>query len=68
MSTISFIEARFFDPAESRFELETRLKRRLHLLRDKKLPPTVLIPPEDVLDDMRQHGPEPDGDHWHHPR
>ena len=41
MTTIPFIEARFFDPSEGRFELETRLKRRLRRLRCKKLPPSV---------------------------
>lgn len=52
MSTIPFIEARFFDPSESRFELETRLRRCLRLLRCKKLPPGVLMPPDDALDDI----------------
>lgn len=57
MSTIPFIEARFFDPSESRFELENRLRRHLRLLRCKKLPPSVLMPPDDALDDIDNFDP-----------
>lgn len=52
MSTIPFIDARFFDPNETRFELEARLTRHLCLLRRKRLPPGVMTPPDDVLDDI----------------
>lgn len=57
MATIPFIEARFFDPSESRFELENRLRRHLRMLRVKKLPPSVLMPPEDALDDIDSFDP-----------
>lgn len=50
MPTIPFIEARFLDQSESRFELESRLKRHLRLLRCRKLPPSLMAPPDDVLD------------------
>lgn len=47
MATIPFIiEARFFDPAEGRIELETRLMRHLRKLRCKRIPPNLLAPPD----------------------
>lgn len=48
MSTIPFIEARFFNPAEGRIELETRLMRHLRKLRCKRILPNLLAPPDEV--------------------
>ncbi|ADO44321.1 ATP-dependent Lon protease (plasmid) [Ketogulonicigenium vulgare Y25] len=48
MSTIPFIEARFFNPAEGRIELETRLMRHLRKLRCKRIPPDLPAPPDEA--------------------
>ncbi|WP_323715871.1 AAA family ATPase [Paracoccus aminovorans] len=48
MSTIPFIEARFFNPAEGRIELETRLMRHLRKLRCRRIPSNLLAPPDEV--------------------
>ncbi len=48
MSTIPFIEARFFDPKEDRIELETRLMRHLRKLRCRRIPPGLLAPPDEA--------------------
>ena len=58
MSTIPFIEARFFDPAEGRIELETRLKNHLRKLRCGKIPPELLTPISDVEDADDGQGPD----------
>ncbi|WP_024843878.1 AAA family ATPase [Paracoccus pantotrophus] len=47
-STIPFIEARFFNPAEGRIELETRLMRHLRKLRCKRIPPHLPAPPHEA--------------------
>lgn len=47
MSTIPFIEARFFNPAEGRTELETRLMRHLRKLRRRRIPPDLPAPPDE---------------------
>lgn len=48
MSTIPFIEARFFDPAEGRIELETHFVRHLRKLRCRRIPQNLLAPPDEV--------------------
>ena len=48
MSTIPVIEARFFDPAEGRIELETRFMRRLRKLRCRRIRPDLPAPPDEV--------------------
>ncbi|WP_288951649.1 AAA family ATPase [uncultured Paracoccus sp.] len=48
MSTIPFIEARFFNPAEGRIELETRFMRRLRKLRCRRIPPDRVAPPDEA--------------------
>ena len=48
MSTIPFIEARFFDPKEDRIELETRLMRHLRKLRCRRIPPDLPAPPDEA--------------------
>lgn len=48
MSSIPFIEARFFNPAEGRIELETRFMRHLRKLRSKRPPPGFLALPDDA--------------------
>ena len=48
MSTIPFIEARFFNPAEGRIEFETRLMRHLRKLRCKRISPDLLAPPDEA--------------------
>lgn len=47
-STIPFIEARFFNPAEGRIELETRFMRRLRKLRCRRIPPDRVAPPDEA--------------------
>ncbi|WJS83918.1 AAA family ATPase [Paracoccus sp. TOH] len=48
MSTIPFIEARFFDPKEDRIELETRFMRHLRKLRCRRIPPDLPAPPDEI--------------------
>ena len=48
MSTIPFIEARFFSPNEGRIELETRFMRHLRKLRCRRIPPDLPAPPDEA--------------------
>lgn len=48
MSTIPFIEARFFNPAKDRIELETRFMRHLRKLRCRRIPPDLPAPPDEI--------------------
>lgn len=63
MSRIPFIEARLFDPAETRYALEKRLERFLRDLRSGKLrPKATLVEEADDLDDNEETLPSLDAD------
>ena len=47
-STIPVIEACFFSASEGRIELQTRFMRHLRKLRCKRLPPSLLAPPDEI--------------------
>ena len=58
MSSIPFIEARFFNPDEGRYELETRFKRHLRKLRCREIPPYLLAPIHDGEDVDERSDPD----------